>query len=158
MRSFLISTLSLGMAACTPLSSPGAAPNPHSATSASSREQFSDRFDRAQLDKDEGALQRMVADELVFIDSSGSRLGKAEFIAGWTGPDDAYDPIILVDRVIVPLGPDAFLASAETTLRGTSGGKRFSSRFRFTDTFKRISGEWRTVHIQVTRIPDQPPA
>lgn len=116
--------------------------------------EFADRFDQAQLRKDGPALERMVADELVFITGSGKRQGKKEFIAGWTEPGDTYDPITLVDRVATTLGPDAGMVSAETVLSGTSGGKRFSSHFRFTDTFKRIGGEWRAVHIQVTRISD----
>lgn len=110
-----------------------------------------DAFDRAQLTQDRAALERMVDDGLVFIQSSGKRAGKKEFIDGWTTPGDRYDPITLVDRVVIRLGPDAFLVSASTTLSGTSGGKRFSSSFRFTDTFRRMGGEWRAVHIQVTR-------
>ena len=95
----------------------------------------------------------MVADDLVFITSSGSRQGKKEFIAGWTGPGEKYDPITLVDRIVVPLGEDAGMVTTETVLGGTSDGKRFASRIRFTDTFRRIGGQWRAVHIQVTRIP-----
>lgn len=114
---------------------------------------FADAFDAAQLAKDGPALERMVADDLVFIDAAGKRLGKREFIAGWTGPDEAYEPIVLVDRTVTALGPDAGVVSAETTLKGTSGGKPFASRFRFSDTFHRRGGVWRAVHIQVTRIP-----
>ena len=114
--------------------------------------EFADRFDRAQLQKDRRRLEQMVADDLVFITGSGERKGKRDFIAGWTGPADRYNPITLSDRVVTPLGPDAGMVSAETVLSGTSGGKSFSSRFRFTDTFKRTNGEWRAVHIQVTRI------
>ena len=114
---------------------------------------FADAFDRAQLAKDGPALARMVSDDLVFIDGSGKRLGKRAFIAGWTAPEDRYDPIALIDRTVVPLGPDAGIVGAETVLTGTSGGKSFSSRFRFADTFRRIGGHWRAVHIQVTRIP-----
>ncbi|MCW4460733.1 nuclear transport factor 2 family protein [Sphingomonas sp. BT-65] len=110
-----------------------------------------DAFDRAQLTQDRAALERMVDDGLVFIQSSGKRAGKQVFIDGWTTPGDSYDPITLVDRVVIRLGPDAFLVSASTTLSGISGGKRFSSSFRFTDTFRRVGGEWRAVHIQVTR-------
>lgn len=110
-----------------------------------------DTFDRAQLAQDRAALERMVDDGLVFIQSNGERAGKKAFIDGWTTPGDSYDPVKLVDRVIVRLGPDAFMVSAATTLSGTSGGKRFSSSFRFTDTFRRVAGEWRAVHIQVTR-------
>lgn len=112
---------------------------------------FADAFDRAQLTQDRAALERMVDDGLVFIQSSGARAGKKAFIDGWTAPGERYDPVTLIDRVIVRLGPDAFMVSAATTLSGTSGGKRFSSSFRFTDTFHRVGGEWRAIHIQVTR-------
>lgn len=113
---------------------------------------IADAFDRAQLAQDRDALQKMVADELVFVDRSGKRSGKKEFIDGWMGIGVKYDPIVLVDRTVTSLGQDAFVASAETTLSGTSDGKAFSSRFRFSDTFRRRDGRWQAVHIQVTRI------
>ena len=115
--------------------------------------EFADRFDQAQLQKNGPLLEQMVADELVFITGSGERKGKRDFIAGWTDPADSYSPITLTDRVVRQLGPDVGVVSAETTLSGTSGGKPFSSRIRFTDTFQRVNGRWRAVHIQVTRIP-----
>ena len=113
---------------------------------------FADAFDRAQLAQDAAALNEMVADELVFIDGSGKRQGKKEFIAGWTSPGDRFDPVVLLDRKVVPLGSDAAIVNAETTLGGTSGGQRFASRIRFADTFRRVGGKWRAVHIQVTPI------
>src|SRR5688572_26967102 len=116
--------------------------------------EFADRFDRAQLDKDGAALEQMVADDLVFITGAGARQGKKEFIDGWTAPGDSFDPVTLVDRVVRPLGPAAGVVSAETTLTGTSGGERFSSRIRFSDTFERIDGQWQAVHIQVTRVAE----
>lgn len=114
---------------------------------------FADRFDKAQLEKNSAALDEMISDNLVFIDSSGKRSGKKEFIEGWTSPGDSFDPITLVDRIILPLGSDAAVVNAETTLTGVSGGKRFSSHFRFADTFKRVGGKWQAIHIQVTRLP-----
>lgn len=116
--------------------------------------EFADRFDQAQLRKDGRLLETMVADDLVFITGSGERKDKKDFIAGWTDPADSYDPIVLKDRVVQQLGPDVGIVSAETILSGTSGGKKFASRFRFTDTFWRVGGNWRAVHIQVTRIPE----
>ncbi|WP_447725054.1 nuclear transport factor 2 family protein [Sphingomonas koreensis] len=112
---------------------------------------IADSFDKAQLTQDRPTLERMVDDGLVFIQSNGERAGKKAFIDGWTTPGDSYDPVALIDRVVVRLGPDAFMVSAATTLSGSSGGKRFSSSFRFTDTFRRVAGEWRAIHIQVTR-------
>ena len=112
---------------------------------------IADAFDQAQLTKDQKALETMVDDELIFIQGSGKRAGKADFIAGWTGASDRYDPIVLVDRTVTPLGPDSFVVSAETTLSGESGGQAFSSHLRFSDTFRRRHGRWQAVHIQVTR-------
>jgi ketosteroid isomerase-like protein len=116
--------------------------------------EFADAFDHAQLAKDGTALERMVADDLVFIDGSGKRSGKKEFIAGWTAPGDTFDPIKLIDRTVRPVGNEGGAVSAETVLSGISGGKRFSSRFRYSDTFRWDHDRWQAVHIQVTRIPE----
>jgi ketosteroid isomerase-like protein len=143
MQAFALAAMLLGVAPAAPAQGSG-----------TGLIEFADRFDQAQLAKDGEALERMVSDDLVFITGAGKRLGKDEFIAGWTDPGDSYDPIVLVDRIVTPLGPDAGMVSAETVLRGISGGKKFSSHFRFTDTFRRVEGQWQAVHIQVTRIPD----
>lgn len=118
---------------------------------------FAERFDRAQIEKNGAALETMVDDELVFIDGFGKRFGKRDFINRWIAPGDVFNPITLVDRVVVPLGDDAGSVSAETVFSGTASGKPFSRRFRFTDTFRRVGGEWRAVHIQVTFIPEASP-
>ena len=113
-----------------------------------------DAFDRAQLTKDRPAMERFLLDDLNFIDGSGKRLGKEEFIAGWTAPGDSFDPITLVDRTVTLLGPDAALVGAEVNLCGSSDGQRFCSHIRFADTFVRVGGQWRVAHVQVTRIKD----
>jgi ketosteroid isomerase-like protein len=113
-----------------------------------------DAFDRAQLNQDRPAMERMILDDLVFIDGSGKRLGKKDLIDGWMGPNDKYDPAPPADRVVVPLGRDAAVVNAEVNLCGTSDGQRFCSHIRFADTFVRVGGEWRVAHIQVTRIKD----
>lgn len=114
---------------------------------------FADAFDAAQIAQDQAALEAMVADELVFIDGDGRRFGKKDFIAGWTGAEDDYDPVTLTDRVVTLLGPDAGLASAEAVLSGRSAGRPFAGRIRFTDIFRRKGDRWQAVHIQVTRLP-----
>ena len=150
-RKATLAVLVLGLSACG-APAPTGADAVAAAAGGPSLAEFADQFDRAQLAKDGAALERMVADDLVFITGTGERQGKADFIAGWTATGDSFDPITLVDHVVRPLGPDAGVVSAETTLSGVSGGERFSSKFRFSDTFERVDGEWRAVHIQVTRI------
>ncbi|MBO9695301.1 MAG: nuclear transport factor 2 family protein [Sphingopyxis sp.] len=124
-----------------------------SADNVASLRAFADAFDAAQIAQDRAALETMVADDLVFIDGSGKRYGKAFFIDGWTGPDDDYDPVALKDRVILPLGSGAGLASAETILSGRSAGRPFRVRIRFTDIFRRDGNNWQAAYIHVTRMP-----
>jgi ketosteroid isomerase-like protein len=144
----LVPVLALILATAAPLAAaPPPDPDPRSLIA------FADAFDKAQLARDGAALDAMVDSGLVFIDGSGRRQDKQAFIAGWTAPEDRFDPIVLQDRLVVMLGPDAGMVSAETTLRGTSGGKPFASHFRYTDAFRREDGTWRAVHIQVTRMP-----
>lgn len=114
---------------------------------------FADAFDKAQLTKDAAALDTMIDDHLVYIDGKGQRFSKQMFIEGWTAPTDRFDPIILIDRTVVMLGPDAGVVSAETTLTGTSAGTAFASHIRYADTFRREAGRWHAVQIQVTRMP-----
>lgn len=115
---------------------------------------LADAFDRAQLGQDRAAMERMIADDLVYIDGSGKRQGKKEFIESWMAPGDRYEPLVLVDRVVVPLGPDAAIVNAEATLKGVSGGAPFANRLRYADSFRRVDGKWQVSHIQVTRVSD----
>ena len=120
---------------------------------------FADAFDAAQIAKDGEALDRMVADDLIFIDGSGKRLGKTDFIAGWTGAGDEYDPVVLRDRIVFPLGADAGIASAETILSGRSAGQPLRVRIRFTDIFRRTGNGWQPAYIHVTRMaPEAEPS
>lgn len=145
MRGMIAAALAFGMAA-------SAAAADASASEIAELRAFADAFDAAQIAQDRAALERMVADDLVFIDGSGKRYGKAFFIDGWTGADDDYDPVTLKDRVILPIGADAGLASAETVLSGRSAGKPFRVRIRFTDIFRRRGDTWQATYIHVTRM------
>lgn len=145
MRGMIAAALAFGMAA-------SAAAADASAIEIAELRAFADAFDAAQIAQDRAALERMVADDLVFIDGSGRRYGKAFFIDGWTGVDDDYDPVTLKDRVILPIGADAGLASAETVVSGRSAGKPFRVRIRFTDIFRRRGDTWQATYIHVTRM------
>lgn len=145
MREMMATMLALGMAA------PSVAADAPASGIAELRA-FADAFDAAQIAQDRAALERMVADDLIFIDGSGKRYGKAFFIDGWTASGDDYDPVTLRDRVILPFGKDAGIASAETILSGRSAGKPFRVRIRFTDIFRRAGDTWQATYIHVTRM------
>lgn len=115
--------------------------------------EFAHAFDQAQLKRDIKSLQRMVADDLVFVDGSGRLQGKREFIAGYAAPTLRIAPFKIVRPTFVQMGADGALAGGEVVLRGSENGKPFASHFRFADTFAWRDGRWQVVHIQVTSIP-----
>src|SRR3546814_12579618 len=100
MRDMMIMLLAIGM-----MSPALAAEAPQSGIAGLTA--FADAFDAAQIAQDRAALDRMVADDLGFIDGSGKRYGNAFFIDGWTGPDDDYAPVTLMDRDDLPLSKEA---------------------------------------------------
>lgn len=114
-----------------------------------------DAFDRAQIEKNGAALERMVHDDLVFVDSDGARQGKRQFIADWLDPEVTFSPITVEDRYVVRLSEDSAVVGGDIVLRGTASGKAFASRIRFSDSFRRDGGCWRAVHIQSTRVKAQ---
>jgi hypothetical protein len=112
-----------------------------------------DRFDQAQVTQDRATLEAMTAPELVFVGTNGVRQDRRQFIAGWMDPGTRYAPIEVTDRYFLPLGPDAGLVGGDVVLRGTSESQPFAVRIRFSDSFRRIDGQWRAVHVQATRVP-----
>ncbi len=114
-----------------------------------------DRFDKAQIQQNREELERLIADDFVFVGSGGVREGKREFIDGFVDPNITFDPITITDPVIVPLGPDAGIVGGDVVLGGTANGERFASRIRFADTFRRIDGEWKAIHVQATKVPEE---
>ena len=116
-----------------------------------------DRFDQAQIARDRATLEAMTAPDLVFVGTNGVRQDRRQFIAGWMDPGTLYAPIEVTDRYFLPLGPDAGLVGGDAVLRGTSETQPFAVRIRFSDTFRRIGGQWRAVHIQATRVPEPAP-
>ncbi len=112
-----------------------------------------DRFDRAQVEQDRATLEEMLADDLIFVGSDGRRQSRQEFIDGWMDSGTRYQPITVEDRYVLPLGPDSGVVGGDVVVRGTSNGQVFATRIRFSDTFRRIGGRWRAVHIQATRVP-----
>jgi hypothetical protein len=110
-------------------------------------------FDHAQQVGDRGTLDRMLADELIFIRMTGVMAGKKEFIETFTTTGVTLEPFEITNRTFVPLGAEAAIVGGEARVRGTRDGQPFAQHFRYADTFLRVKGEWRVVHVQVTAVP-----
>lgn len=115
---------------------------------------ISRQFDDAQFRQDGAMLGHMLAADMLFIRGSGKVTGKSEFIATLTDPQTDFDAFEIANRKVVSLGDNAMVVSAEAVIHGRTGKLRFKQHIRYSDTFARIGGAWKVVHVQVTPIPN----
>jgi hypothetical protein len=78
-------------------------------------------------------------------------------LASSSNPNVDFNPPRFVDSVVIPLGPDAGIVAGEAVFSGTANGEPFASHVRFSDTFRRIDGEWKAVYIQATDVAGETP-
>lgn len=114
----------------------------------------SQEYDKAQLTNDGAALTRLLGDDLVLISGSGHTQSKAEFISDSTAPGFKIEPFTILEAVHKVMGATAILGGV-VVLKGTSEGKPFAQRMRFSDFWEKRNGRWQVVYIQVTRLPNE---
>jgi len=85
-------------------------------------------LDAAIAAKDEAALERLIAEDFLWVRGSGAKGDKADFIGA--------------------------LLAATNELRGTADGEPFVDRHRFADHWLWRDGGWRLVYAQVTPLPE----
>lgn len=109
-------------------------------------------FDRAQMQGDGAALQRLLADDYVLFNSRALVQDKASFIRDYTAPGYSLKPFT-VDDEVVRHWPGGAVLGGVVTLEGSSGGKPYKVRLRFADIWRERGGQWQVVFTQATRVP-----
>ena len=98
------------------------------------------------------ALEKLIADDFLWVRGSGEKGDKAGFIAALTAPAIKIEPFQPSEaRWIVTR--DSALLTATNTLRGSADGEAFVDRHRFADHWVWRDGGWRLVLAQITPHP-----
>jgi len=101
--------------------------------------------------RDEETLSRILDDRFIFTDEEGRFFNKIEYI------DAAVRQIKVesysMDDVIVRVFGDTGIVAGRWTGKLTIDGKDASGTVRYTDTFVKRLGRWRSVASQETRMP-----
>lgn len=127
------------------------------ATSAATLKEYAfgramDDYEKAQIGGDRAALNRLLADDYMLVNSSGVREDKHAFIADLTDPHFKMQPYSIEHHIVRKWATGAVSAGiAHET--GTSDGKPFDACIRFADTWKLVDGRWQVVFTQVARMP-----
>lgn len=102
--------------------------------------------------KDAKALDMLLANSLVSVDIDGSVATKGEFLASIKDP--SYQPgLVVTEKADVQVYGNAAVVTGIFRVKGTSDGKPYLRRERYTDTWIKIDGTWQCVASQATLIP-----
>jgi ketosteroid isomerase-like protein len=110
-----------------------------------------ERLRLAMLGSDVEVLNELFADDLVFVDHQGRRLGKAQDLEAHRSGILKLEEIDIYDRVIKVIG-DAATVSLSARIAGTYYGESFSGRFAFSRVWHRDKGRWTVTLAHFTKI------
>lgn len=108
-------------------------------------------WNQAEMGRDPGALASLFDDALVYVDYDGSLMNKAEYLRSVADP--ASKPDHLYDEGMkARLYGNAGVVSGVYRETGSTKGKPYTRRARFTDTWIKQNGQWKCVASQSTLI------
>jgi ketosteroid isomerase-like protein len=104
-------------------------------------------------DRDQKALNSILADDFIFTDDGGHVYNKAQYIEAITQliKVDSYK----IDDLTTRVSGDTGVVAGRWTGKLSIAGKDASGAIRFTDTFVKRQGRWQMIASQDTRISRQ---
>jgi ketosteroid isomerase-like protein len=107
-------------------------------------------YDEAQIKGDKAALEDLVADDYVLLNSRGQRQTKADLIRDYTKPGFKLEPFVVEEPVEI-VWKDGAVMGGVARVRGVDDGQPFDLRLRFSDIWAKRDGKWRVIYTHVNR-------
>jgi ketosteroid isomerase-like protein len=105
--------------------------------------------------KDTKALDMLLADTMVALDSDGTFSNKKEYLAGIKAPD--FQPSQAINETNkVQMYGDSAVAVGIFRIKGIEKGKPYVHRERTIDTWAKMNGTWKCVAAVASTIPSKP--
>jgi ketosteroid isomerase-like protein len=106
-------------------------------------------WSQAYISKDPRALERILDDAYVNVDSDGRIQTKAEALAEVRTSTAVQ---VLTESMVVHLHGNTAIVTGVVQLKGVERGKPYAQRERFVDTWCFINGKWVSIAGLVTRV------
>ena len=111
---------------------------------------------RAMVDRDMPALERGLADELVYVHSMSLRQTKAEHLLDVKAGRAIYLKIDVREQEPYLYGSTGVIHGVATFMTG--GERKSTFTLRYTDVYVRRDGRWQMVAFSCSRMPEEVPA
>ena len=116
------------------------------------------QWDEAFMRRDTAALDRILADDFTYTDSSGAVLDRTQYMMSLIkSPDIAIQQSYTSEDVNVRVYGDTAVVTGRSSVKGRSRGKAqfLPGQYRFTDVWVKRQGRWQAVATQGTSIAQQ---
>ena len=115
-------------------------------------EQLNQRWHRAWLDKDAATVERLMADDYVYVAPTGQAHDRPAILRVIRSPGYRLHSWTRTNVVVRMLGDSAAVIRDRTQAEGEFEGKQFKDDHACLRVCARIQGEWRIVMEQCTAI------
>ena len=111
-----------------------------------------EKYRTALLQRDIPALEKIWADDYVFVNASGDVLTKAQRLANGKSGATTLDSIKEEEEIIVRVYQNSAVATSRVTIKGQYGGQSTSGQYRSTHVWVKGSTGWQLVSNQLTTL------
>jgi hypothetical protein len=114
------------------------------------------QFIRNYLNNDTVAHNKIIhPDKFLLIKSDGSLMNRREYMLEWSkGFNKESIPEFQMLEPIIRVFGDMAVITAKTRFKYKKGEQWIIGESRYSDTYIRENGEWRCVHVQLTKMPN----
>jgi hypothetical protein len=107
-------------------------------------------YDEAQVKGDKAALEDLIADDYVLVNSRGQRQTKADLIHDYTKPGFKLEPFV-VEEPVELVWADGAVMGGVARIHGVDDGEAYDVRLRFSDIWAKRNGKWRVIYTHASR-------
>jgi ketosteroid isomerase-like protein len=112
-----------------------------------------EKYKTALLRRDVAALEKIWADDYVFVNASGEVLTKQQRLANVKSGATALDSINEDENLAVRVHQNSAVTTNRVTIKGQYSGQSVSGQYRSTMVWVKSSAGWQLVSNQLTGLP-----
>ena len=111
-----------------------------------------EKYRTALLRRDTAALEKIWADDYIFVNASGDVLTKAQRLANAKSGATTLDSINAEENITVRVYQNSAVATSRVTIKGQYGGQPTSGQYRSTHVWVKGPIGWQLVSNQLTTL------
>jgi ketosteroid isomerase-like protein len=149
-----ISYLTISMALLSfAVGQPATPPESENGKSEKEVREMIEKYRTALVQRDVSALEKIWADDYVFVNASGEVVTKAQRLANVKSGATKLESINKEENIAVRVYQNSAVATSRVAIKGKYGGQSTSGQYRSTHVWVKSPTGWQLVSNQLTALP-----